>query len=77
MSETPQTPDSRQQLSRAAIAGAVLAVVGIVLFLVLYTALGGMDALPRLLISLCVPPAVMACVVGLFLLFTARRSDTE
>lgn len=65
MSQNPN-PLNRQSLSRASIAGLGLAIGGIVLFFVLYIVLGnmGVDALARVIVALCVPPAVMASIVG-------------
>jgi len=71
----PDTPT--RQLSRAAIAGAVLAVLGVGLFILLYVLLSDAPDLPRLLVSLCVPPAVMAVIVGGYLLATARHTSED
>jgi hypothetical protein len=61
-------------LSKAGIAGVVLAVVGIILFLVLWFGLGqiGIQQFPRLILALCVPPALMAALVGVYML-VARK----
>lgn len=72
MGESPNTPVSRRLL-RAQIAVAGLAVLGIILFIVLYVAFEGQTQLTRLLISLCIPPVVIALFVGTYLLVTAGR----
>ncbi len=61
---------------RALIAGAFLAVLGVVIFVLLWAALGsaGVANAPRLFISMCVPPAVIGLVVGLYALFGRKPS---
>ncbi len=63
-----QSPDplNRSRLTRALLAGAALAVLGITLFIALWAALGsqGVDQTARLLLSLCIPPAVIAAALG-------------
>ncbi|MBE2184124.1 MAG: hypothetical protein IAE89_11905 [Anaerolineae bacterium] len=56
---------------RALIAGAFLAVLGVVIFILLWASLGGAGVAnaPRLFISMCVPPAVIGLVFGLYALF--------
>jgi lipopolysaccharide export LptBFGC system permease protein LptF len=65
----------RQLLSRAGVVGLVLAVLGIGLFVGLWAVLGnaGMDDFPRLVIAVCVPPAVLALAVGVFFLVARRE----
>lgn len=69
MSQSPE-PINRSSLSRALIAGAALAVLGIALFIALWTILGnqGTDQAARLLLSLCIPPAVIAALLGAYFL---------
>lgn len=77
MSQSPE-PINRRSLSRALIAGAALAVLGIALFVALWTILGsqGADQAARLLLSLCIPPAVIAALLGAyFLLAQPGRKD--
>jgi hypothetical protein len=62
----------RKRLNRALIAGGVLAAIGIVLFLVLYSTLNEMDFTPRLFIALCIPPALIALIMGIVTLFVRR-----
>lgn len=69
MSQTPNPLDSRR-LKRASIAGVALAAAGIVLFVLLWIVLGnaGVDQFPRLILSLCVPPGVIALIMGIYFL---------
>ena len=68
MSKSP--PSLKPALSKAAIAGAVLAVFGIVLFAVLWIVLGnaGLSQTPRLFAALCIPPGVIAAIIGVYIL---------
>ncbi len=75
MNQTPN-PLNNGRLTRAAIAGVGLAALGIVLFVALWVLLGnaGMAQFPRLMVSLCVPPAIIALIIGVyFLLFQVRN----
>lgn len=65
----------RKLLSRAGLMGILLAVFGIGLFVLLWVVLGnaGMDNFARLMISICVPPALIALGVGLFFLATREK----
>src|SRR5262245_1788156 len=69
------SPVNKQILSKASIVGAVLAVGGIILFVILYAALGNtsVDAITRVLVSLCVPPALMAVLVGGYFFLTRSQ----
>ncbi|MBE2269082.1 MAG: hypothetical protein IAE80_12695 [Anaerolinea sp.] len=69
------TPLNGNNLPRIAIAGAVLAVVGIGLFLLLWVLMGsmGVSSLPRLIVSLCIPPAIIAAIIGVYILVTRSR----
>lgn len=71
MTNTPN-PINRNALSRGLIAGAVLAVLGIILFFVLWNALSGTEQLARLFIALCVPPGIIGVIVGVYALFFRR-----
>lgn len=75
MSQTPN-PLNAKNLSRATIVGVSLAVGGIVLFLVLWAVLGsaGVDQVARLLLSLCIPPALMAALVGAYFLYAQPKN---
>lgn len=63
-----QQPTDRQRLTRALIFGAVLSAAGVVLFLLLFFALSGVDNAARLFVSLCVPPAIIALIIGVYVL---------
>lgn len=78
MSQSP-SPLNRSNMSRALIAGAVLAGLGIALFAVLWTLLGsqGVNQAARLLLSLCIPPAVIAAVLGVYLLLTRPETGSS
>ncbi len=75
MSTTPN-PFNRKDLTRALIVGAVLAVLGIVLFFVLWGALGqsGTGQAARLFVSLCVPPVIIGVIIGVYFLFFKPRA---
>ena len=73
MSQTP----SPNRLLKAASVGVGLAVLGIILFLVLYFSLSGVAAITRLLVALCVPPLVIGVLVGGYALMTGRFSTNQ
>lgn len=73
----PPNPVNKTALSRAGIVGAVLGGFGILLFIALWVGLGqaGVQQYTRLFLALCLPPAVIALLVGLYALWwRARRS---
>ncbi|NWF68234.1 MAG: hypothetical protein HXY40_04045 [Chloroflexi bacterium] len=61
---------NQKTLSRTMLIGLMLAVLGIGLFLLLWAVFGqmGMANLPRLILALCLPPAVIALLVGGYML---------
>lgn len=67
----------KQSLVRAQIAVPLLSVVGIGLFIGLYAVLGnaGVDSVPRIIVSFCIPPAAIAAVIGLYVLAFPGRSS--
>jgi hypothetical protein len=67
-----QPPAGRPDLSRPLVTSAVLGLTGIVLFIVLYAALAETDSVARLLIAVCVPPAVIAAMIGIYMLVVGR-----
>jgi lipopolysaccharide export LptBFGC system permease protein LptF len=75
MGQAPN-PLNPQRLTRASLAGLGLAIGAIVLFVILWIALGNarVDQFPRLIISLCVPPAFIALAVGIYFLLVQPRS---
>ncbi len=74
MSNTPG-PLNQTNLSRGLIVGAVLAALGIGLFIGLWIVLGSMGVgnAARLLVSLCIPPAVIALIMGGYILLRPKR----
>jgi len=78
MGAAPEPP-KKNQLSQAGIAGIVLAIVGIGLFLGIYFGLqgAGVGDFPRLILALCVPPAVMAALIGIYMVATARKPPDD
>jgi hypothetical protein len=76
--ETPEQPEQfdTSALSRAGIIGFGVAVLGIIAFIVLYIVLTNLevDPVPRLMISLCTPPALIAGAMGIYILISQRRS---
>lgn len=77
MDNTPNTPNpvNRRALSRASIFGAVLGVLGIILFVVFWLVFGqlGLTQFARLFLSLCLPPAIIAALVGGYVLIARPR----
>lgn len=73
MSHQPNTTS----LSKAAVAGVVLAVVGIILFVTLWVVLGqqGMAAMTRLLLALCLPPVVIGGLIAVYVLVIKGRKS--
>ncbi|MEP7290741.1 MAG: hypothetical protein ABI835_03110 [Chloroflexota bacterium] len=73
----PINPVNRKALSRAGIAGAVLGVAAILLFVVFWVVLGalGVTKIPQLFLSLCVPPALMAGLVLIYARVFRARSQ--
>jgi lipopolysaccharide export LptBFGC system permease protein LptF len=74
MNQTPN-PLNKNNLSRATFIAIGLAVGGIVLFFILWGVLGstGMDAFARLILSLCIPPGLMAALIGVYFLLAQPR----
>ncbi len=66
----------RGKMGRGLAVGLVLAAVGIGAFVLLWNGLGdlGLEQFPRLILSMCLPPAGIALMMGLYILiFRARR----
>ena len=72
-------PLNKQSLSKATIAGSIMAVGGIILFLILYAALtkAGADPVQRVVVALCVPPGLMALLVGGYFLLGRRENKSN
>ncbi len=60
----------KEGLSKGSKIGAVLGVLAIILFIVLWIGLGqlGLAQAPRLFGAMCIPPAVIAGILGAYLL---------
>ncbi len=65
-------------LSRASIIGAVLGIAAIILFGILWVVLSGtsLSLIARILLSLCIPPALLAALMGVYLLVMRSRVST-
>lgn len=77
MDNTPNTPNpvNRKALSRAGVFGAVLGVAAIILFVVFWIVFGqmGLTQFARLFLALCLPPAIIAALVGGYVLIARPR----
>ena len=71
----PTSPLNRRSLSRVSVLGVSLSIGGIALVVILWLVLGnlGLEQFPRLFISLCLPPAVMAGLIGGYILLVRPR----
>jgi hypothetical protein len=74
MTNTP-SPLNKRSITRASIIGSVMAVGGIILFLILYAAMtsAGADPVQRVVVALCVPPMLMALLMGGYFFFGRRK----
>jgi hypothetical protein len=73
MNEIP----SASRFVKPLVIGVGLAVLGIGLFLTLYFDLQNVEPLTRLLIAMCVPPLIIAVLVGAYALYTRRFSSDK
>jgi len=78
MNKTPSptpSPVNRNALSRASLVGAILGTLSIILFVVLWIVLGKIGAaqMPRLFLSLCIPPVIVASLFGAYVLYSRSR----
>lgn len=64
------TPFNGNNVPRIVIAGVVLATLGVIAFIVIWVLMGsaGVPNLPRLLVSMCIPPALIAALIGVYIL---------
>jgi len=74
-------PDPNQPTNpilKTLIPASILGIVAIGLFLLIYSVLSQNDVgqFPSLVIALCVPPAIIAVLLGLYILFGPNR-DTS
>jgi len=74
-SPTPPNPVNPEALKRASAFGAFLGVFGIIAFVVLWVILGnlGAEQIPRLFLSLCIPPALIGAIVLGYLFYARSR----
>jgi hypothetical protein len=75
MGEPQPNPIDSKVLSRIGLTGLIIAVLGIGLFLGLWIGLEGtgVNDFARLIISLCVPPALMSLAIGGWMLLIQGR----
>jgi lipopolysaccharide export LptBFGC system permease protein LptF len=73
MGNTPGMDSKR--LLRGQVAVLLLVLVGIGLFALLWQGMGaaGVANAPRLLVSICLPPAIIAIVIGVYFLVVRTR----
>ncbi len=59
---------------RALFAGALLAVLGVLMFALIWIAMGsaGVANVPRLFTSMCIPPAIIGVLVGGYWMFVRK-----
>lgn len=69
------TPFNRDNVPRILAAGAALAVIGVVAFILLWVMMGNVATLPRLLVAMCIPPAIIAAILGVYILVTRAKDD--
>ncbi len=62
-------------LIKTIIPAVALSILGIGSFLFIYFILGqSFNPFPRLIISLCAPPAIIAILIGFYMLFGSKRN---
>lgn len=74
-----QNPLDTRMLTRIGLAGIALAVVGVVLFILVWNTLGRADVadFPRLFAAICIPPAGIAGIMGIYLLIARPYDDSR
>lgn len=77
MGQSPNPNFDGKTVSRIGLIGAIIGIVAIGLFVALWVILGNanMDAFPRLIISVCVPPALMTAFLGVYVLVMGGRNN--
>jgi len=74
----PEDNSTTNTLIKTLIPATILGAIGIGSFLVIYFVLESSVApFPRLIIALCAPPAILAILVGFYLLFGPRRDQSS
>lgn len=73
--ESPQTPSPMPSVRTPLIVGGILALVTIVLFVAIYSFLSTTSLEPfiRLLVSLCLPPAILSLILGAYVLMKQSK----
>ncbi|MEQ8675380.1 MAG: hypothetical protein RLP44_10775 [Aggregatilineales bacterium] len=76
MGQSPNPNFDGKSVSRIGLSGAVLGIVAIGLFVGLWVILGNanVDDFPRLIISVCVPPALMTAFLGVYILVMGGKN---
>jgi hypothetical protein len=74
MSSNPN-PFEGRNLKPMLLGGVILAIIGILVFIGLWVLLGtlGFEQFPRLILSMCVPPAVIGVLLGFYVLIFRMR----
>lgn len=69
----------RKLISRAGIAGFGLSLFGIGLFVLIWVLMGeaGANNFTRVVLSVCVPPALMAAMVGVYMLLVRPANGSD
>lgn len=65
----------QQQLSRALVLGAIAAIAAVLLFVVVWMALEGAEPAIRLFSALCLPPGVLAIIIGAYILLVKPKAQ--
>ena len=75
----PSSPINKSSMTKASVIGSVMAVGGIILFVILYTALrnSGADPVQRVVVALCIPPILMGVLVGGYFWFMQRGKTQD
>lgn len=73
MTNTPN-PFDAQALLRASLIGVGLSIFGVVMFIILWLALAGLENAPRLFTALCIPPLLIAVLVIVYRLTRGRST---
>jgi hypothetical protein len=76
MSSNPPPTFNTKSLSRAAVVGAALGILGIILFIVFWVVFGeaGLANVARLFLSLCIPPVIIGVIVAVYYIFSRRTN---
>lgn len=77
MGKSPNPNFDGKAASRVGLIGAIIGIVAIGLFMGLWILLGNANVndFPRLIISVCVPPALMTAFLGAYILITGGKEN--